>query len=254
MSSHHPSRLRCLLVWVTASVAAALIGRLLVGDLLRAAVGVSGPSVGVEAALIALCEVLLLGCLVWAWAAATAVVGPLVLRQAANCPPCDGEPGAGRSWVPQGWQRMVLVVCGAALSAGVALPAHAARTDAGAGHETTPVLTVPGSLDGLPLPRLPVSALDAPALDTRPAPQPTTRAAGSAASVAPRAVAVREVVVREVVIRAGDTLWAIAAADLGPGVDDAAIAGHCHTLHRLNAETVGPDPDLVFPGQRLTLP
>lgn len=59
---------------------------------------------------------------------------------------------------------------------------------------------------------------------------------------------------RAVTVRPGDTLWALAHDQLGPGASDGAIADHVRTLHRRNAAVIGPDPDLILPGQRLQLP
>jgi nucleoid-associated protein YgaU len=57
-----------------------------------------------------------------------------------------------------------------------------------------------------------------------------------------------------VVVRRGDTLWAIAAAHLPGDVDDAAIAAAWPRWYAANRAVVGPDPDLLLPGQRLHAP
>lgn len=59
---------------------------------------------------------------------------------------------------------------------------------------------------------------------------------------------------RAVVVRPGDCLWSIAAAHLPAGADDAAIARAWPAWYAANAETIGPDPGLVLPGQRLVVP
>ncbi|WP_205471186.1 LysM peptidoglycan-binding domain-containing protein [Nocardioides sp. SYSU D00038] len=59
---------------------------------------------------------------------------------------------------------------------------------------------------------------------------------------------------RTVVVAPGDSLWAITARRLPPGADDAAITRGWHRLHERNRGVVGPDPDLILPGQRLALP
>ncbi|WP_409483554.1 LysM peptidoglycan-binding domain-containing protein [Arsenicicoccus dermatophilus] len=58
----------------------------------------------------------------------------------------------------------------------------------------------------------------------------------------------------EVVVLRGDTLWALAAAHLPPHSSDAEIAAACHAWHLANRETIGPDPDLLLPGQVLHVP
>jgi hypothetical protein len=59
-----------------------------------------------------------------------------------------------------------------------------------------------------------------------------------------------------VVVR-GDCLWNIAAARLGAAgspVTDAAIAGTVQAWWSANAQVIGPDPDLILPGQVLRAP
>ena len=55
-----------------------------------------------------------------------------------------------------------------------------------------------------------------------------------------------------VTVAPGDSLWSIAAS-LHPGADDARIDATWRAIHEANAGTV-PDPDLIHPGQQLTLP
>ncbi len=59
---------------------------------------------------------------------------------------------------------------------------------------------------------------------------------------------------RTVVVREGDSLWAIAAAELGPGADGAAIAARWPQWYAANAALIGSDPDLIQPGQVLHAP
>lgn len=57
-----------------------------------------------------------------------------------------------------------------------------------------------------------------------------------------------------VVVHRGDTLWAIAARDLGPDATDAEVAGHWPRWYAANRAVIGPDPDLLLPGQVLRRP
>ncbi len=57
-----------------------------------------------------------------------------------------------------------------------------------------------------------------------------------------------------VVVHRGDTLWAIAARDLGPDATDAEVAAHWPRWYAANRAVIGPDPDLVLPGQVLVRP
>lgn len=55
------------------------------------------------------------------------------------------------------------------------------------------------------------------------------------------------------VVRPGDSLWTIAAAALGTD-DPVPVARYWARIHRANREVIGPNPDLIYPGQRLALP
>ena len=57
-----------------------------------------------------------------------------------------------------------------------------------------------------------------------------------------------------VVVRRGDTLWGLAARHLGPGASDAQVATEWPRWHASNRSTIGSDPDLIVPGQRLRVP
>ncbi len=60
--------------------------------------------------------------------------------------------------------------------------------------------------------------------------------------------------VAPVVVRGGDTVWAIAKAHLGPGAGIRATARASDRWYQANREVIGPDPDLIHPGQRLNPP
>jgi nucleoid-associated protein YgaU len=57
-----------------------------------------------------------------------------------------------------------------------------------------------------------------------------------------------------VVVQRGDSLWSIAANRLSPSASDAAIASAWHQWYAANRHVVGADPNLIYPGQRLTPP
>ncbi len=57
-----------------------------------------------------------------------------------------------------------------------------------------------------------------------------------------------------VVVRPGDTLWHLAAAGLPAHATAARVCERVVLLHHLNRDVIGPDPDLIRPGQRLVLP
>ncbi|MEV7647985.1 LysM domain-containing protein [Arthrobacter sp. NPDC089319] len=59
---------------------------------------------------------------------------------------------------------------------------------------------------------------------------------------------------RSVTVTAGDSLWHLAAAELGPLATDAEIAERWPDWHAANTKTIGHDPSLIRPGQTLIVP
>jgi len=59
---------------------------------------------------------------------------------------------------------------------------------------------------------------------------------------------------RQVTVRPGDSLWALAAADLGPEASDAEIAAAWPRWYAANTATIGSDPEVILPGQTLDVP
>jgi nucleoid-associated protein YgaU len=57
-----------------------------------------------------------------------------------------------------------------------------------------------------------------------------------------------------VTVRRGDSLWSLAARHLGPGASDREIALTWPQWYAANAELIGPDPNLIRPGQQLRIP
>jgi len=57
-----------------------------------------------------------------------------------------------------------------------------------------------------------------------------------------------------VVVKPGDTLWSIAAKDLGPNATPEDIAARWPAWYAANRQSIGPDPDLILPGQVLRIP
>ncbi len=78
----------------------------------------------------------------------------------------------------------------------------------------------------------------------RPMPAPSRRpAVSSAGAVEPM-----------VIVEAGDSLWLLAAEQLGPTADDADIDAAWRAWYTANRRVIGDDPDLILPGQRLRPP
>ena len=121
-------------------------------------------------------------------------------------------------------RRLVLVACGVAVVAGTGVPAMASGGD---GRDL---------LHGLALPERAVA----------PAQQ---RAAKPARSVAPTAVTPPRSP-DTYVVRPGDSLWSIALTHPGEG----GVDHRWRALWQVNRDVVGPDPDVILPGQVLRLP
>jgi hypothetical protein len=118
--------------------------------------------------------------------------------------------------VPAGVRRVVLTACGVALVGGLAQPSYAGgpHVHRGPGHGS--------ALSGLPLP--------------------------DRAAVPPLAEH------RRVLVHRGDTLWSLAERDLPAGSPAALVSARWHAIYAANRSLIGPDPDLIAPGQRLRLP
>ena len=54
-------------------------------------------------------------------------------------------------------------------------------------------------------------------------------------------------------VRHGESLWSIAESALGT-TEPVRIARYWHKVHHANREVIGSDPNILFPGQQLTLP
>lgn len=210
---------RCLLVWLTATSLGAGAAAALLPDVLAA----PGGDATFESLFVATCEAALVAAAGWLW-----LVTFVVLTDAVR-----GRSGSRRG-VPERLRRLLLVTCGAALAGGLAVPAHA--DDASV-------------LRGVPLPDRVSSAQHVAHLVRAAAAHEPTVASEAVPAPAP---APRHG--RSVVVAPGDTLWALAAAGLPAGAGDAAVAARVARLYAANRATVGPDPDLIRPGQELRLP
>ncbi len=119
-----------------------------------------------------------------------------------------------RSITPAALRRYVLGLCGIALATSAASGAAAADPSS----PPHPSLS-PSRISGLPLPDLPIAP-------------------------------VRTVVV----VHPGDSLWSIARRTLPSSASDAVVSRRVARLYADNRRILGPDPDLIFPGQTLLLP
>lgn len=217
----HVSVLRCLVVWVAVTLVTLAVG----GGMAAPAASLAGREVwsGTFAELlVAIASAALLACAGWVWVVTTSTVVDVI-----------GSPGPVR---PSGLtRRLVLVACGAAVAAGMAGPAVAASPDR-AGPE----------LAGLPLPD---RASASSSVRTEP-PRP-----GSRSVPAPAPARTASQVARKesaaITVHAGDSLWSIARAGLGPRAGVTQVDAAWRALYAANREVVGPDPDVIHPGTAL---
>lgn len=218
------SRIRCLVVWTVASGGLGLTGAVARAVLQTAPHRLTTLArTPLDVALTDLAAVALLGCAAWLWLVTTVVVVEVLVVEGRR----GGVPGPAPRGVPAGVRRVVLAACGVALTSGLAQPSQAADPHSRATHRGH--LT---ALAGLPLP---------------------DRAVAGAAS-RPRTEHRRGEPQRTVLVRPGDTLWSLAARDLAAGSPDVLVAAHWHAIYAANRALIGPDPDVIVPGQRLRLP
>jgi Tol biopolymer transport system component len=64
----------------------------------------------------------------------------------------------------------------------------------------------------------------------------------------------RDLPERTVIVKPGDSLWSISEQRLGPQASPQRVYDHADQMYALNRKLIGSDPDLIFAGQRLSLP
>lgn len=184
--------------------------------------------------------VLGVGTAVAAWYLATAVALGACTVAAGLGRRWTGGEAAVRAWGAPVLRRGVSVAAGLALGAGIGL-ANAAE----------PEPALPADLGWTPT----TSATTASNAPTSAGPSATAKDLTPAGQAEARTGLDRATGPR--VVRTGDSLWAIAAADLadrGLTHDEAAIAAEWPRWYVANRTTVGPDPHLIHPGQELQPP
>ncbi|WP_226963887.1 LysM peptidoglycan-binding domain-containing protein [Nostocoides sp. F2B08] len=152
------------------------------------------------------------------------------------------------------WAGLLLGV--SVLTAGLpgAAMAHESltRTSVGAAGSAGPWSTAQGATAPEPIWVQPDPEAHTPAPAPGWTPTPV-RALPSVTLTAPRTTdAERET--RSVTVRRGDTLWDLAAAHLATDATDAEIADEWQRWFQANRRVIGPDPDLLLPGQVLQVP
>lgn len=207
---------------------------------------------GLRTGVDALVELLVVGggAVLAAWLGLSALVASL----------CLGARAAGHVWrggerlvarvAPPVVRRMLTVTIAAGIGLGSALGAQAAPRPVAAVDVVAQ--QEPGDL-GWPVtdpdapPSAPTSEPSAPPGSVPTAPtEPVITPAGTASTGGGAA--------RQVVVQPGDTLWGIARRHLPEGASQAQVAAAWPAWYEANRETVGPDPDLIRPGQVLLVP
>jgi hypothetical protein len=161
--------------------------------------------------------------------------------------------GLAQAWAPAMSRRLAAAVLGVA-AVGTVAPAAALAV----GPPSPPALSgarAPGEATILPGPGFTLSTSAAPQADG-PSPgwtpsRPVVRPQVSPAllSTSPPAAGSDRVVVHR-----GDTLWDIVRRRLGPHASDAEVARVWPHWHAANLTVIGPDPDVLLPGQILRAP
>lgn len=140
---------------------------------------------------------------------------------------------AARALTPVTLRRVVAAGVGVGLGLGGITTATAADGDLG----WQPTTTTAGTTGGTET--VDVTSAAVPTATMATAPVPAVRAAPDVATTT---------------VRPGDTLWDLAAAQLGPEPTDSEIAAAWPRWHEENLDVIGSDPDLLLPGQVLRVP
>ncbi|GAA4971507.1 LysM domain-containing protein [Kineococcus glutinatus] len=203
----------------------------------------------VTAACALACAVVLL------WLAAAVAATTVAALRAG--PRRSGQPtGTDTALVPAVVQRLVATAVGLAIGAG-ASAAHAASPAAEPGWAGTAV-AAPADVTGT-APTVPGTAAPVPARlppPASPAWPPLASAPGSAPPGAQRPAAIGGTVV----VHRGDTLWSLVSAHLRATDGQERATGATRTAAEVqrwwaaNRDVIGPDPDLLHPGQVLHVP
>ena len=181
-----------------------------------------------------------------AWAAFGWLVCGLSLSvAAATLAPGGSLDRIARAITPRAVRRLAALLLGLGLVAApvaLALPAQAVPVAATSERPGPP----PAASEGIPA--LERWSPDRPARPPRAGPPEQSLALLVSRPHRERAVT------EHIVVRRGDTLWDIAARALGPNASVAEIAASWPRWHAANRSTIGPDPDLILPGQLLRPP
>jgi LysM domain len=196
----------------------------------------------------------------WAMSFAIAVVAALLERNGK----IRAASAAGK-FAPAFMRRLALAAVGLQL---LTAPLAAASTLT----STHPAQPAPGAAASALAPAAPWTPTADPAPPAVPAGEPPAVPPGSSAAAHPQWRPLNPVVEpgplagrplrlqqpagwgTEVTVRAGDSLWSLSAARLGPFASDVDIALDWPRLYQANRDVIGANPNLLRPGQILKIP
>lgn len=173
--------------------------------------------------------------------------------------------------LPRGIYRVVAGATGLGVlltpvaAAATTAPGQSARASAAASAPApTPTWPTTGPERPLPIPAWPTSPHSRAATPPGPSPRRTRPPATPPPATPPAPVtpgpstqdgpAGNSSARARVVVRRGDSLWLIAANRLGANADPSQIATEWPRWYAANRDTIGPDPNLLLPGQVLQAP
>jgi hypothetical protein len=199
------------------------------------------------------------GALVWA---SGGLVARVAAPGAASLADLLGLAAAAGAWAAATWLAAGVALCVLARLRGGRVLTRLSRRLAGPAARRMAAALLGAGLAGLPVWAAPAHAGRlAPAGATAPGPTSGDERPGVPAGwtpdrpAAPRpAGPARAAGVGPVVVRPGDTLWDIAAAHLPGDPTTASVAAAWPRWYAANRRAIGPDPDLLLPGQRLRPP
>lgn len=238
------------LLTLPVGLAATLVLAVLIVGRLRAALdGLDLATVRIDR--VVLIAVLAVGTLLVSWLTLSLLVATL----------CALARTAGTAWVagerivqrcaPTLVRRTLTLALGAGLGLALTGTAHATTPDVELGWAVTSTSTA--------APAAPTTT-STPTPTGAPTGTPTAGAAARAVEVtlerdAPSAAAPTAAPAHDqVVVEAGDSLWRIAARHLGPDASTADVAAAWPDWYAANLGVIGDDPDVLQPGQVLTVP
>lgn len=166
---------------------------------------------------------------------------------------------AAGALAPAFMKRLAAAALGLNLVSGLAAPAQAsAPVGEGVGQVIALVQPAPGA--GADLPQLPGSSLtaddsvsDTVGTGASPHWKPRIPPPGENLLIRPGRMDTAPAAVRATV-RSGDSLWSLAAQQLGPLATDAEIAAQWPRWYERNRAVIGDRPELILPGQILEVP